>query len=302
MRKLLAPRSSSPVRGLQHHRAPASPPQAPRRPAAPYGLTVEEEARILALEDRREYDPAVVGGLGDASERAASPAHRAGAGAHRAARLCRYEQQRCARRPAEKQAGVDGAGVAGHRPGPPRPRDRGLRPRRDRRSRRRVEPLLRPDHGQRRGVAAEAVEALSKLTSTAVRHSTSPATSPMTDARRGRKGVRARAVRFLFRFETRPRQRGRAATRWRSPLRAVRQEAAYSLARRAYAPARGQLAAAGDRSEPAHARLRDHGPRPHRRRRCRRAADRGARRRASVGAHERGGGARRGSRRRRRRW
>src|SRR5688572_16522108 len=41
----------------------APPPPAatpPPTPAEPYGMTVEEEARILALEDRREYDPALV--------------------------------------------------------------------------------------------------------------------------------------------------------------------------------------------------------------------------------------------------
>src|SRR5581483_12007169 len=37
-------------------------PPAPQPPAPPmqYGLTVEEEAHVLALEDRREYDPAFV--------------------------------------------------------------------------------------------------------------------------------------------------------------------------------------------------------------------------------------------------
>ena len=32
----------------------------PAVPPAPYGFTIEEEARVLALEDRREYDPAIV--------------------------------------------------------------------------------------------------------------------------------------------------------------------------------------------------------------------------------------------------
>ena len=35
--------------------APAPPP--PPQPLVPFGLTTDEEARILALEDRREYDP-----------------------------------------------------------------------------------------------------------------------------------------------------------------------------------------------------------------------------------------------------
>src|SRR5713226_10712400 len=40
--------------------APSPPPAAPVQPASPYGFTVEEEAQILALEDRREYDPTVI--------------------------------------------------------------------------------------------------------------------------------------------------------------------------------------------------------------------------------------------------
>src|SRR5437764_1160617 len=33
---------------------------APPAPAGPYGLTAADEARIIGLEDRREYDPALV--------------------------------------------------------------------------------------------------------------------------------------------------------------------------------------------------------------------------------------------------
>src|SRR5260370_21635530 len=40
--------------------APAPPPAAPAQSESPYGFTIEEEARVLKLEDRREYDPAVI--------------------------------------------------------------------------------------------------------------------------------------------------------------------------------------------------------------------------------------------------
>ncbi|HEX2120170.1 MAG TPA: HEAT repeat domain-containing protein, partial [Thermoanaerobaculia bacterium] len=40
--------------------APPPPAATPEPRTGPYGMTVEEEARILALEDRREYDPALV--------------------------------------------------------------------------------------------------------------------------------------------------------------------------------------------------------------------------------------------------
>src|SRR5207237_2599587 len=37
-----------------------TPPAPAPQPQAPYGFTVDEEARILRLEDRREYDPTLV--------------------------------------------------------------------------------------------------------------------------------------------------------------------------------------------------------------------------------------------------
>src|SRR5205085_1709563 len=37
-----------------------APKETSMQPAGPWGLTITEEARILALEDRREYDPALV--------------------------------------------------------------------------------------------------------------------------------------------------------------------------------------------------------------------------------------------------
>src|SRR5947207_7350383 len=40
--------------------APAPPPVAQPQPQSPYGFTIEEEAHVMQLEDRREYDPALV--------------------------------------------------------------------------------------------------------------------------------------------------------------------------------------------------------------------------------------------------
>src|SRR5205823_7361632 len=55
-----------------------------------------------------------------------------------------------------------------------------------------------------------------------------------------REGVRARAIRFLFRFRS-DEASAIAANALDSPSSAIRQEAAYALARRAYAPARARL-------------------------------------------------------------
>src|SRR6266536_151863 len=39
---------------------PAPPPAVPPQQQSPYGFTIEEEARVIQLEDRREYDPAFI--------------------------------------------------------------------------------------------------------------------------------------------------------------------------------------------------------------------------------------------------
>ncbi|HEX6160010.1 MAG TPA: peptidylprolyl isomerase, partial [Thermoanaerobaculia bacterium] len=89
-------------------------------------------------------------------------------------------------------------------------------------------------------VAAEAVEALSKLAADKAfarnefRRYAQMANDPWPE------GIRARAIRFLFRFDT-DEASGLALDNLASPSPAIRQEAAYALARRAYAPAASSL-------------------------------------------------------------
>src|ERR1043165_899923 len=56
MRRLLAVIA---ITGCTTTATPPAPPST-QQPQAPYGFTVDEEARILRLEDRREYDAALV--------------------------------------------------------------------------------------------------------------------------------------------------------------------------------------------------------------------------------------------------
>ena len=84
-------------------------------------------------------------------------------------------------------------------------------------------------------VASEAVEALSKL---APRLPLSRYTPFTAEAQR--EGVRAHAIRYLFRFRS-DEASAIAAGALGAARPAIRQEAAYALARRAYPPARAQL-------------------------------------------------------------
>jgi len=89
-----------------------------------------------------------------------------------------------------------------------------------------------PEHA---GVSAEAIEALSKLASVLPFQTYSELVSPSRPV-----GVRARAIRFLFRFEA-PEAANLAAT-WLAETDAdVRREAAYSLSRRSAPEARHRL-------------------------------------------------------------
>jgi cyclophilin family peptidyl-prolyl cis-trans isomerase/HEAT repeat protein len=85
------------------------------------------------------------------------------------------------------------------------------------------------------GVAAEAIEALSKLATSVpfARYAELTGTSE-------REGARARAVQFLFRYNS-DEASELAATLLGDRSELIRQVAAYSLARRAYAPARSRL-------------------------------------------------------------
>jgi cyclophilin family peptidyl-prolyl cis-trans isomerase/HEAT repeat protein/thiol-disulfide isomerase/thioredoxin len=202
------------------------------------GLTVQDEARILALEDRREYDPALVA----AWVKNPNILHRvriAQALAHIGPFTFVDHNGNGDQDAGEFQAGVEELRTLSADP--------------DRRVREMVafalgeigdyegaSTLFYLTTDQDGAVAAEAVEALSKLTSIkAFVRDDFQRYSQMT-AETWPEGIRARAVRFLFRFDT-DQASGLALESLASPSPAIRQEAAYSLARRAYPPALGSL-------------------------------------------------------------
>ena len=208
--------------------APPPPPAAP----APHGFSIEEEARVLALEDRREFDPAW------AAAWASHPnvLHRQ----KLAAALGRIGPHTFIdtngdgdRDPGEHQAGVDilnrlasdtdqgvrtavafALGEIGDRAG--------------------VETLFRLAADSDLRVAAEAVEALSKLHASVPLDRYAALTAPSSQ------GARGIAIRYLFRFDN-DAASAIAAEALGDPEVAIRQEAAYALSRRAYAPARQRL-------------------------------------------------------------
>ena len=217
----------------------APPPSAETaQPAEPYGMTVAEEARVLMLEDRREYDPAFTAEW----VKHPNPLHRV----RIALALGRIGPHTFADAdgdrlldPEEAQAGVTeltsmvtdsernvremvafALGEIGDLKG--------------------AEGLIRLTGDSDFGVAAEAVEALSKL-------GEKPSKPKdlltrylwMTDAK-WPEGLRARAVRFLFRFND-DTASAAAMDALNATSEAVRQEGAYALSRRAYLPARGPL-------------------------------------------------------------
>ncbi len=212
--------------------APTPPPSTPQ--PSPYGFTIEEEARLLSLEDRREYDPAFV----EAWVHHPNSLHRA----RIALALGRIGPHTFLdvngngeRDPTERQAGVeDLAALANDHDisvrvmtafalgqiGDITATDTLL--------------LLASDR-ESADVAAEAVEAMSKL---------APKLPLAAYARftneNQREGVRARAIRYLFRFRS-DEASAIAANALASPLPLIRQEAAYALVRRAYTPARTRL-------------------------------------------------------------
>jgi cyclophilin family peptidyl-prolyl cis-trans isomerase/HEAT repeat protein len=202
-------------------------------------MTVAEEARILALEDRREYDPAVV------------------------AQWVKHENSLHRRRialalgrigphtfvdsnasgefdpPTEKRAGVDELLTLSGDP------DRGVREAvafalgeiGDTSA---ADALFTLTTDTDAGVAGEAIEALSKLASdpTFVRQRFQRYMW-LTDPK-WPEGLQARAIRFLFRFQT-DEALAAATAALASPSAAVRQEAAYSLSRRAAASSRPRV-------------------------------------------------------------
>ena len=202
--------------------APPPPPPKAVAPPAPevHGFTIEEEARVLRLEDRREFDPALVHDWITNQ----NPLHRLRM-ALALGRICPHTESR---------AGIDALLQVVNDP--------------DRTVRETVafslgeighdeamEPLFLLADDSDAGVAAEAVEALSKL---------APKTpfarySPFAGERQP-EGVRTRAIRFLFRWGS-DEASAVAANALASSSSAVRQAATYALARRAFAPARERL-------------------------------------------------------------
>jgi len=191
----------------------------------PYGLTIAEEARILAIEDRREYDGELIAAwvkhpnalhrlrIALALARI-GPHHPGGQAASDLAALTKDPDRRV------REAVAFALGECGDPAG--------------------GATLFEMTNDADMSVAGEAAEALSKLGSDRnflFEHL--PRYLWMTDER-WPEGVRARAVRYLFRFDSL--DASNAAMRaLSSASSAVRQEAAYSLSRRAHAPARAQL-------------------------------------------------------------
>ncbi len=195
----------------------APPPAAPAPPAEPHGLTIEEEASILRLEDRREHDAAVIDTWvahpnAQHRLRIALALGRIGAitktGVPELTTLSKDSDRRI-RETAAFALGEIGLGA---------------------------ETLFALALDADAGVAAEAVEALSKLSAdkSLVPRYIAIADNATTE------GVRARAVRYLLRWDddtaSEAARRALGAT-----SSAVRQEGAYALARRPYAAAREEL-------------------------------------------------------------
>lgn len=212
--------------------APTPPPTAPATPPM-HGFTIEEEARVLQLEDRREYDAAIV----DAWIANPNALHRA----RMALALGRIGPHtfvdangNAVRDAGERQAGV--AQLVSLVSDP----DANVRATAafalgqigDATS---VDALIQFAGDRNGDVTGEAVEALSKLAA----HVPLARYVPFTSAQTA-EGVRARAVRFLFRFKS-DEASSTASDALASPSPRIREEATYALARRAYAAARPRL-------------------------------------------------------------
>src|ERR1051326_8235907 len=198
-------------------RTAAPPPPPPATPAAaPQAMTNEEEARVLALEDRREYDSALVASFVQNPDpqhrvRIALALGRIGPHTHTGVaelKTLAKDSDRLVREMAAFALGEIGDSSA-------------------------EETLFTLANDSDAGVAAEAVEALSKIKPNMQRYvAIADGSAP--------EGVRARAVRFLFRFAND--DASAAAMRaLGSASAAIRQEGGYSLTRRALAAAQPQL-------------------------------------------------------------
>jgi len=211
---------------------PPPPPPAPT-PRVSYGFKVEEEVRILQVEDRREYDAALV----DWGIHHPNALHRA----RMALALGRIGPHTFVdangngvRDEGERQAGVAQLVTLVSDP------DANVRATAafalgqigDATS---IDALLQFAGDADGDVAGEAVEALSKLAAKVPLARYAAFASAQTP-----EGIRARAIRFLFRFKS-DEASAIAADALASPSPRIREEATYDLARRAFAPARPRL-------------------------------------------------------------
>ncbi|HSP35040.1 MAG TPA: peptidylprolyl isomerase [Thermoanaerobaculia bacterium] len=230
MRKLLICLAFSPLACTSA--PPSKPAAAPPPVPAVHAVTTAEEAQILALEDRREFDPAI------AATWSMHPnvLHRVRI-AIALARIGPYTFVD-ANGNGERDAGERQAGVA---------QLEAMSNDEDSHVRQMVafalgeigdasaaETLFKLATDGNATVAAEAAEALSKMAKdiNVVRY------VALTTS--GADGARGRAIRFLFRFNS-DEASAAAANQLGSDSSAIRQEAAYALNRRAYAPAREKL-------------------------------------------------------------
>lgn len=214
---------------------PAPEPDAMPEAVAPdRALTLEEEAMILQLEDRREYDRAVAMGWA----RHPNAIHRS----RLALALARIGEATFADNDGDGLKDADET-MAGIEPLAVLAKDADPRVRRNAAfafgelgDAAGIQFLLELAHDREHAdVASEAVEALSKLARFV------PIETYLSFAEPGiAEGIRTRALRFLFRFET-PVAMEAASAALDDPLFVIRREAAYSLGRRAHPPARERL-------------------------------------------------------------
>ena len=212
---------------------PPPPPSPAPAPRVSYGFKAEEEVRILQVEDRREYDPALV----DWGIHHPNALHRA----RMALALGRIGPHTFVdangngvRDEGERQAGVAQLVTLVSDP------DANVRATAafalgqigDATS---IDALLQFAGDADGDVAGEAVEALSKLAAKVplARYAAFASAQPP-------EGIRARTIRFLFRFKS-DEASAIAADALASPSPRIREEATYDLARRAYAQARPRL-------------------------------------------------------------
>jgi cyclophilin family peptidyl-prolyl cis-trans isomerase/thiol-disulfide isomerase/thioredoxin len=196
---------------------------APPPPEQDYGITIEEEARLLQIEDARQYDANFVSGWVQHPNvlhrvRIAQALGRigghAGAGVTELTALANDPDRRV------REMTAFALGEIGDAAG--------------------LETLFKLAGDTDIAVAAEAAEALSKLGGNPAFLANGLTRYLALTEETKPEGLRARATRFLFRID-RDEAREAAVRALASPSAAVRQEGAYALSRSAYAKAARQL-------------------------------------------------------------